>query len=428
MLLKDLACVPSGVSVGDGCLRVTWPATALPGDGERQVGPPKGPAHTQTAVGAWVEQGHDTECGVFSAGFLKTSTSLAQQVALSTSNDAADCAPEPASPHQRVWQARDFAASAVAHEPVLPDFPAAQHARWEAVPSGSGEGVTGIFGSSPEQVACADDTALPSVPVGAMGSAGGLAEALACIHRYGFVAVTGVAREGTEELVRRISFPRPTLYSHSGMWRTEVRPDGNDTAYQSIPLPAHTDGTYFQDPPGLQVFHAVATAPSGGASMLVDGFAVARTLQAQDPAAFRFFAHTDLPFRFLDDEHFLLAWQRVFRLDSHGRLLRFAYNNDDRAPFGGASAGMDDPGQSFYRHLPSLLAAIRSAHAELWFQLTPGLALIFDNQRVLHARSGFSVAPGQGRVLEGAYVNEEDWKSKLRVLGAGAGWSGAAFV
>ncbi|CAE7933460.1 unnamed protein product, partial [Symbiodinium sp. KB8] len=271
---------------------------------------------------------------------------------------------------------------------------------WEAVPSGSGEGVTGIFGSSPEQVACADDTALPSVPVAAMGSTGGLAEALACIHRYGFVAVTGVARDGTEEL---------------------VRPDGNDTAYQSIPLPAHTDGTYFQDPPGLQVFHAVATAPSGGASMLVDGFAVARTLQAQDPAAFRFFAHTDLPFRFLDDEHFLLAWQRVFRLDSHGRLLRFAYNNDDRAPFGGATAGMDDPGQSFYRHLPSLLAAIRSAQAELWFQLTPGLALIFDNQRVLHARSGFSVAPGQGRVLEGAYVNEEDWKSKLRVLGAGAG-------
>ncbi len=70
----------------------------------------------------------------------------------------------------------------------------------------------------------------------------------------------------------------------------------------------------------------------------------------------------------------------------------------------------------FYKHLPSLLASIRDASAELWFQLTPGLVLVFDNRRLLHGRSGFSVA--SSRVLSGCYINEEEWRSKLQVLKA----------
>jgi hypothetical protein len=50
---------------------------------------------------------------------------------------------------------------------------------------------------------------------------------------------------------------RPTLYS-PGMWATEVRPNGNDTAYTANAMVPHTDGCYWEDQPGLQVPRSVS--------------------------------------------------------------------------------------------------------------------------------------------------------------------------
>jgi trimethyllysine dioxygenase len=50
-------------------------------------------------------------------------------------------------------------------------------------------------------------------------------------------------------------------------------------------------------------------------------------------------------------------------------------------------------------------------------RLAPGAALLFDNGRTLHGRRAY-----QGyRRLCGAYLNREDFDSKLRVLRARAG-------
>ena len=49
---------------------------------------------------------------------------------------------------------------------------------------------------------------------------------------------------------------------------------------------------------------------------------------------------------------------------------------------------------------------------EYWSQLTPGNALIFDNHRVLHGRAAFV----GNRRLCGAYVNHDDYRSRLAVL------------
>lgn len=69
----------------------------------------------------------------------------------------------------------------------------------------------------------------------------------------GVVVGCEATEAATEAVVRRIAFVRETLYSE-GMWKTEIKLGGNDTAYSSIPLPAHTDGTYLADSPGLQVW------------------------------------------------------------------------------------------------------------------------------------------------------------------------------
>jgi gamma-butyrobetaine dioxygenase len=53
-------------------------------------------------------------------------------------------------------------------------------------------------------------------------------------------------------------------------------------------------------------------------------------------------------------------------------------------------------------------------------QLQPGDCVVFDNRRVLHARTTFSWEEGKegGRWLKGAYCDGDEVKSKWRVLDA----------
>ncbi|HEY7628853.1 MAG TPA: TauD/TfdA family dioxygenase, partial [Ilumatobacteraceae bacterium] len=91
-----------------------------------------------------------------------------------------------------------------------------------------------------------------------------------------------------------------------------------------------------------------------------------------------------------------------------GALVQVSYNNSDRAPFLLPAEEMTE-----------LYAALRAFdhlandEAMQWRQiLRPGDALIFDNWRVLHGRHSYT---GK-RTLCGAYLNHEDFESRLRLL------------
>lgn len=99
-----------------------------------------------------------------------------------------------------------------------------------------------------------------------------------------------------------------------------------DTAYTSLELKPHTDGTYWRDPPGaiprpsargpprrvvtgslpphsgLQIFNCAEQSSEGGATWLVDGLQVAKTLAVRAPEAFKFFATCGLRWHHTDDE------------------------------------------------------------------------------------------------------------------------------
>jgi trimethyllysine dioxygenase len=67
---------------------------------------------------------------------------------------------------------------------------------------------------------------------------------------------------------------------------------------------------------------------------------------------------------------------------------------------------------AFYRALKLFDALINDPAYEITLRLQPGTALLFDNWRTLHGRRAY-----QGyRRLCGAYVNKEDFDSRLRVL------------
>jgi trimethyllysine dioxygenase len=72
---------------------------------------------------------------------------------------------------------------------------------------------------------------------------------------------------------------------------------------------------------------------------------------------------------------------------------------------------------AFYRALKLFNQLINDPSNEISMRLAPGTALLFDNGRTLHGRRAY-----QGyRRLCGAYLNREDFDSKLRVLRARAG-------
>ena len=55
---------------------------------------------------------------------------------------------------------------------------------------------------------------------------------------------------------------------------------------------------------------------------------------------------------------------------------------------------------------------------KLWtiFLLFLGECVVVDNHRVLHARRGFTMVPGEQRWLMGGYVDWDELRSRINVL------------
>lgn len=254
-----------------------------------------------------------------------------------------------------------------------------------------------------------------------MGSNAGVLRWLSLVEEFGFALVTDVeaTMPGIEALAKRVGYVRETIFG--GMWQFSANMAFKDTAYTSAAIGPHTDGTYSKDSPGFQMFACLAFDGSGGDSTLVDGFKVAETIRKSDPKAFEILSEVKIPAHYLGDGVHLRAEHPVISLDHNGDLLQIAYNNYDRAPFRLPPARMSE----FYRALALWNRLINDPTYEISMRLLPGTALFFDNWRTLHGRHSFK----GHRHMCGAYINTEDFDSKLRVLrAAGAAGSIAAAV
>ncbi len=245
-----------------------------------------------------------------------------------------------------------------------------------------------------------------------MSGSEGLLRWLSMVQEYGFALASGMPPtiEATKELVTRIGYVRETIFG--GMWDFTANLAFKDTAYTSAAIGPHTDGTYSIDSPGFQLFHCLKFDGSGGESTLVDGFKVAEHIRRSDPLAFEVLSTVRIPAHYLGDGVHLRAEHPVIGLDHHGDFLQIAYNNYDRAPLRLPTPRMN----AFYRALKLFNRLINDPANEITMRLAPGTALLFDNWRTLHGRRAY-----QGfRRLCGAYLNKEDFDSKLRVLRAAA--------
>jgi len=248
-----------------------------------------------------------------------------------------------------------------------------------------------------------------------VASDAGLLRWLSLVEQHGFALATGTPAtlEATKTLATRIGYVRETIFG--GMWDFTANLAFKDTAYTSAAIGPHTDGTYSIDSPGFQMFHCLQFDGTGGESTLVDGFKVAEYIRASDPAAFDVLSTVKVPAHYLGDGVHLAAEHPIIGVTADGALTQIAYNNYDRAPFRLPTPRM----REFYRALSLFNGLINDPAYEITLRLVPGTALLFDNWRTLHGRRAYR---GQ-RWLCGAYLNKEDFDSKLRVLRA----SGASF-
>ena len=249
----------------------------------------------------------------------------------------------------------------------------------------------------------------PSVPYDeVMSSDEGTLRWLNEVARWGFALVTGTPPtiEATEELVRRVSYVRESIFG--GFWWFTADLKHDDLAYTNTELLAHTDGTYSHDAPGLQLLHCIEFLdPVGGDSTMVDGFRIAAELKAQSPEQYELLSSFSIPGQYIGDGSHLMSSRPAFRHDHTGELVQVSFNNGDRAPF------LLPPSEqrAFYDALRAFEDLANDPRLQWQHVLAPGEAMLFDNWRVLHGRKAYTGT----RTLCGAYLNHEDFESRLRL-------------
>lgn len=240
--------------------------------------------------------------------------------------------------------------------------------------------------------------------------------ALACLHQFlsrGFVILTNTPteRDSILAVARRFGFVRETNFG--SYFEVYSRPASNDLAYRAVPLAPHTDNPYRNPVPGIQLLHCLVNETSGGLSTLVDGLAVCDRLAQEDPEGFRLLTEIPVGFRFRDPDTDLRDRHPLIETDHAGAPIGIHYSPRlDETPLLEPETMVRF--HTARRRLGRLLA---DPEFELRFLLKPGELMMFDNNRVLHGRTGYD--PNEGmRHLQGCYIDRDGPESLYRVLSA----------
>jgi gamma-butyrobetaine dioxygenase len=227
----------------------------------------------------------------------------------------------------------------------------------------------------------------------------------------GFVIFEGVPSEpGTVLTVGSMfGFIRETNFG--ALFDVRSTPEATDLAYTSVSLDPHTDNPYRTPVPGIQLLHCLVNETNGGLSTLVDGFAVAQALRAQDRAAFTVLTGTPVRFKYLDASTELTASAPPIELDVTGSLRAIHFS--PRLDFVPLFA--PDKLDVYFRARRKFDQRLRAPDFEIRFLLKSGDLVMFDNCRLLHGRTAFDPTEGL-RHLQGCYIDIDGPRSLYRVL------------
>lgn len=251
-------------------------------------------------------------------------------------------------------------------------------------------------------------------------------EGLMALHQYGLIFVRGVpeSKQAVVDVAERIGPLKSTFYGMT--WDVKSVPKAKNVAYTSGHLGFHQDLLYMYDPPRLQLLHCLRSSAQGGASLFSDGFQACRDIYESDQSTFRDLCEVKTNFHYnKDGKHYLQSRPLIECKPGSGPS-----SNIEEAIDSIRAVNWSPPFQGpFTKH------QIESTHdIKRWYKaarkfrdqsesdknvfermMKPGDCVIFDNQRVLHARTAFAAGDaGKERWLNGCYVDADPYWSALR--------------
>jgi gamma-butyrobetaine dioxygenase len=188
-------------------------------------------------------------------------------------------------------------------------------------------------------------------------------------------------------------------------------PQPENLAYSDVGLGLHTDNPYRDPVPGFQALHTLVAAPDGGDNLFADGWALAAHLRDTDPDTFAVLAHTAVPFRYQSQQADLYAERPLIALDCTGSIVAVHYNSRSIAPLRLPAAEC----RAFYAAYRRFGELLRERAFQLTTRLAEGDLVLFDNQRILHGRTGFASAR-HPRHLRGCYLTRDSVYSEAALL------------
>jgi len=234
--------------------------------------------------------------------------------------------------------------------------------------------------------------------------------ALRSLRDSGFFVLNDVPTQDGQVLkvISELGFTRETNYGALFEVRTEINP--NNLAYTNLGLGSHTDNPYRDPVPTVQLLHCLESFTEGGDSILVDGFKAASILRDESKENFLTLTSSWINYRFTDSKTDLRSRVPMIELNDNNEIIKVRYNNRSidtiKVP--------KDKMRSFYKAYRHWSEVIERDELKIQFRLSEGGLMLFDNTRVMHARTKFSKT-GK-RHLQGAYTDLDGLYSLLNTL------------
>ena len=227
------------------------------------------------------------------------------------------------------------------------------------------------------------------------------------INKYGFAVIKNCKKDlkSVDNIAKKIGYVRNSIFG--GLWSFESNNKKADSAYSNQELRPHTDSTYSNDAPGLQLLLCCQYKAEGGESIMVDGFKLANEIKKNYIKHFKTLTTTKVKGSYIGDGVRLEAERPIIKLNNTNNFDQISFNNYDRALFRDTNKNT----MNFYKAI-QLFDLMANDEKYQWKHiLKPGELLIFNNWRVMHGRGAFTGV----RKMAGCYINKEDFDSCCRI-------------
>ena len=229
------------------------------------------------------------------------------------------------------------------------------------------------------------------------------------MYDYGFLVLKNCKRDSSsvKEIANKIGYVRNSIFG--GLWSFESNEKKADSSYTQEELRPHTDGTYSNDAPGLQLLLCCEYSAQGGQSILVDGFKIAQKIKNENEEIFDLLSQINVTGNYIGDGVNLKAERPIFKLGKNKEIIQVSFNNYDRALF----RFSNELTIKFYEAIKKFDLIANDKNFQWRYILKPGDLLIFNNWRILHGRGSFNGI----RKISGCYINKEDFDSSCKING-----------